>query len=135
MIRATPYILGTFFALSTIILVCVGIALAWPGTFFDWTWHLYEARRAQLMPYRGWLGPGFLSLAVVFATASIGCFAKRKWGLYLAIAIFIVNGIGDLWNLFANSFTEGLVGIIAASVIVYWLTRQNVDQQFQRSGL
>ncbi len=135
MIRATPYILGAFFALATLILISAGIALAWPGTFFDAIWNLSEARHVQLMPYRAWLGPGFLSLAVVFATASAGCFWRRRWGLNLAVTIFVVNGISDAAQLFMGNFTGGLVGIAAASVIIYWLSRSNVTSLFQRSGL
>jgi len=43
-------------------------------------WKLYPARRSLLMPYRMWLGPAFLMLAIVMVSASIGCFRRRIWG-------------------------------------------------------
>ena len=58
-------------------------------------WKLYPARRALLMPYRMWLGPGFLILAIVMVSASIGCFRRRIWGWWLAITIFVINGLSD----------------------------------------
>lgn len=135
MIRATPFILGAFFTLATLIVLCAGIALAWPGTFVDAIWNLAPARHAELIPHRGWLGPFFLSLSIVFATAAIGTLGRKKWGLHLAVAIFIVNGIGDLVQVFIGHATEGIIGVIAASIIFYWLTRAAVDDQFARTRL
>jgi hypothetical protein len=62
-------------------------------------WKLYPARRSLLMPYRMWLGPGFLVLAIVMASASIGCFRRRIWGWWLAIAIFVINGATHCRNI------------------------------------
>jgi hypothetical protein len=40
------------------------MAVLWPGPNLELIWMLCPARRALLMPYRIWLGPGFLGLAV-----------------------------------------------------------------------
>jgi len=45
-------------------------------------------RRALLMPYRLWLGPTFLTLAVAMAAANTGCFLRHHWGWVLAAAIY-----------------------------------------------
>jgi hypothetical protein len=45
------------------------------------------------MPYRVWLAPVFLMLAIVMVSASIGCFRRRICGWRLAVAIFLVNGL------------------------------------------
>jgi hypothetical protein len=45
------------------------------------------------MSYRMWLGSGFLVLAIVMASASVGCFRCRIWGWWLAITIFVINGL------------------------------------------
>ena len=58
-------------------------------------WKLYPARRAMFMPYRVWLGPGFLILAIVMASASIGCFRRRIWSWWLAVVIFLINGLSE----------------------------------------
>ena len=130
MIKATPQILGTFFALATIILLCAGMALVWPGAFFDAIWDLAPSREAQLMPWRTIAGPGFLGLAVIMAVASIGCFGAKQWGWGLAVIIFSINGLGDLVQIFLGRVTEGLVGVAAAAIILYWLSRMNVRAAF-----
>lgn len=123
MTRTAPVLLGVFFALATLILIAVGSALLLPGSALENVWRLYEARRAMLMPYREWLGPGFLALALVMAAASAGCFARRDWGRKLAIAIFAVNGLGDVVQLFLGRVLEGAVGVTIATALIVLLAR------------
>ena len=87
------FLIALFFAIATCILLGVGTALLLPGSKLEVIWKLYPARRAVLMPYRVWLGPGFLLLAIVMASASVGCFRCRIWGWWLAITIFVINGL------------------------------------------
>ena len=130
MSRATPVLLGVFFALATLILVSVSTALFFPGTAAEIVWKTYEARRAMLMPYRVWLAPGFLALAVAMASASFGCFSQRAWGRLLAIAIFTVNGAGDVVQLFHGNVVEGAIGVVAAGLLIFWLSRPSVKEAF-----
>lgn len=121
--RIAPILLGVFFAFATCILVSVGLALLFPDTGFETIWRLYEARRAMLMPYRAWLGPGFLALAAIMAAAFYGNFARDEWGRRLAIGIFAGNGLGDAVQLFTGHILEGTIGIVFAVALVVWLTR------------
>ena len=130
MSRATPLLLGVFFALATLILVDVSMALFFPGTAVEIVWKVYEARRTLLMPYRVWLAPGFLALAVAMASTSIGYFSRRAWGRLLAIAIFAVNGLGDVVQLLIGHILEGAIGVTAAGLLIYWLTRLRVKEAF-----
>ena len=130
MSRATPILLGVFFALATLILVSVSTALFFPGTAAEIVWKAYEARRAMLMPYRVWLAPGFLALAMAMASASSGCFSRRSWGRHLAIAIFAVNGAGDVVQLALGNIVEGAIGVVAAGLLIFWLSRTSVKEAF-----
>jgi hypothetical protein len=122
--------IAIFFAAATVILVCAGAALSFPGSRLDAIWSLYPERRALLMPYRAWLGPGFLALAIAMAAASAGCFRRRGWGWRLAVAIFAVNGLGDLTQLVMGRVLEGGVGVAVAGAILFYLTRANVRKAF-----
>lgn len=115
--------IAIFFAGATAILLCVGMALLAPGSAFEAVWGLYPARRSLLMPYRAWLAPGFLFLAIAMALASIGCFRRRRWGWRLAVAIFVVNGLGDLAQLLFGHFLEGGIGVAVAGAILCYLSR------------
>jgi hypothetical protein len=120
------FLIAIFFALATSILVGVGAALLFPGSGFEAIWRLYPARRALLLPYRIWLGPGFLVLAIAMATASVGCFMHRRWGWRLAVAIFAVNGLGDAAQLVTGHIREGGIGVAVAGALLFYLFRPGV---------
>lgn len=128
--RTGVMLLGIFFFVATLILIAAGSALMWPHTFLEVVWKVYEARRALLMPYRQIAGPGFLALSLVMAVASVGCFRRREWGRVLAIAIFAVNGAGDVVQLLLGHWLEGGIGVTAAGLLIHWLTRPAVKEVF-----
>jgi hypothetical protein len=123
-------LIAIFFAGATAILLCVGTALLAPGSVFEAVWSLYPARRSLLMPYHAWLAPGFLILAIVMASASVGCFRRRKWGWCLAVAIFVVNGLSDAAQLLFGRILEGGIGVAVAVAILYYLLRPAVRALF-----
>lgn len=124
------FLIAIFFALATCVLVGVGTALLFPHSALETVWRVYPARRAMLMPYRSWLGPGFLALAVAMASASVGCFVHRKRGWQLAVAIFAVNGLGDAAQLAMGHLLEGGIGVAAAGAILFYLFRPGVRRAF-----
>ena len=129
--RAGIILIAIFFAESAIILLITGAALLMPHTGFDVIWGLNEKRRILLMPYREYLAPAFPALAALMAAASIGCFARRKWGLWLAVAIFIVNGLTYVAQIFASHVLEGIVGVAVAGAVIVYLTRPTVRAAFR----
>ena len=93
-------------------------------------WKLSPARRALLIPYRIWFGPGFLILAIVMVSASVGCFRRRIWGWWLAIAIFTINGLSDAGQILIGHFLEGGIGVAVAGAILFYLSRPKVRGTF-----
>jgi len=124
------FLIAIFFGVATCILLGVGTALLFPGSQVEAIWNLYPARRALLMPYHVWLGPGFLALAIAMVFASAGCFLHRRWGWQLAIAIFAINGFGDAAQLVMGRILEGGIGVAAAGVILFYLSRPRVRGVF-----
>jgi len=82
------------------------------------------------MTYRMWLRPGFLILAVVMASPSIGCFRRRIWGWRQAIAIFVINGLGDAGQIFIGHLLEGGIGVAVAGAILFCLSRPKAREIF-----
>ena len=130
MTRAGVVLLAVFFAIATIILVSVGVALVHPGTAFDLVWKLKPERESVLSAHRTLLGPFFLGLALPMAFASYGCATRKAWARWLAIVIFAANGLGDAAQLVAGHIGEGLVGVVAAGLLIFFLTRPSTVQQF-----
>ena len=133
MLRTKPFgifLIAIFFAVASCILLSVGTALLLPGSELEAIWVIYPARRSLLMPYRIWLGPGFLTLAIGMLAASTGCFLHRKWGWWLALGIFLFNGIGDAGQIFLGHFLEGGIGVAVAGAILLYLSQPNVRATF-----
>ena len=124
-------LIAIFFAVATCVLVGVGIALIWPGSTLEVIWRFYPARRSLLMPYHLWLGPAFLTLAIIMVSASIGCFRHRVWGWWLAVAIFLVNGLSDAGQIFLGHFLEGGIGVVVAGTILLYLSRPHTRASFK----
>lgn len=125
-------LMAIFFAAATAILISAGLALLLPHTPTEIVWRLYPARRALLMPYREWLGPGFLALSAVMAAASFGCVTRRPWAWALAVAIFAANGIGDIAQLAMGHVVEGSIGVAAAAAILFYLSQPQTKAAFRR---
>jgi len=123
--------LAIFFLVATIILVGVGLALLLPGSMMETVWLAYPERRAVLMPHRVWLAPAFLALASAMAAASIGCFKQRKWGWWLATTIFTANGLSDAGQIVSGHVGEGVIGVLVAGAILFYLTRPDVRAAYK----
>lgn len=57
-------------------------------------------------------------------------FAIRIWGWWLTVAIFLVNGLSDVAQIFMGHFLERGIGVVAAGVILFYLSRSNVRGAF-----
>jgi hypothetical protein len=125
-------LIAIFFAAAAAMLIAAGLALLLPGTPAEIVWRLYPARRPLLMPYREWLGPGFLMLSAVMAAASFGCFTRRGWAWGLAVAIFAANGTGDIAQLATGHVVEGGIGVAVAAAILFYLSRPATKAAFGR---
>ena len=130
MARATPLLLAVFSAAAAVLLVVTGLSLLFPGGPADVIWRAAESKHALLLPHGGLVGPAFLLLAVVSVVASVGCYRRRRWGWWIAVAALAANGIGDAAQIFAGRPFEGIFGVAIAALILFWLTRKTVRHQF-----
>ncbi|HEX4534956.1 MAG TPA: hypothetical protein VH000_12040 [Rhizomicrobium sp.] len=129
--RIAVFVLAAFFLTAATILLATGLALLVPGTFLDAIWHLYEYRRAQLMPYGFVIGPVFLLLALLAWATAIGCWRRRRWGIWLAIGIFVDNAIGYIVQLFSGHWIEGGIGLVVSGLLVFGLLELSVRAKFR----
>lgn len=130
--KALVYLLAVFFLLATIVLVATAVALLIPGTPFDAIWHLYEHRRRELMPYAGVIAPVFLVIGALTGLASLGCFRRRRWGMWFALAIFIDNGLADAFQMFFGNFVSGAIGLAISMLLVFGVLQLSARGGFGR---
>ena len=126
----TPPIVGTFYCLAGLVCAAAGASLLLPRGAFVWMWSIKPAAYRQLLAMAPWSGLGFCLLSMAMALTSIGCFKRKRWGWVSAVAIFAINGLADAARLVGGEVFEGFIGVIAASVILYLLSRPRVRLAF-----
>jgi hypothetical protein len=125
-------LLGVFFAFATAMCVLAGASLLTPDGPLDWIWRMKPEEHRRLLEMGPAIGAGFLGLALVMALASFGSFARRRWALPLALAIFAVNALGDAARIPYGAPAEGIAGIAVTASVLWWLTRRKVRVSFDR---
>lgn len=129
----TPSAAGAFLALATLLSALAGASLLAPGGPLDVIWRVKPKAHAELLAMGPLAGIGFLGLSVIMAAASVGCFARRRWGWGLAVVIFVVNGLADGARIAFGAPLEGAIGVTAAALIVWWLAQVRVRATFRRA--
>jgi hypothetical protein len=129
---ATPVVAGVFFAIATGITAATGISLLLPGSVLDAMWRVKPEEHEQLLSAGVPASVGFFGLSAIMAITSIGTFLRQRWGWRLAIIVFMINGIGDSIRAALGAAVEGVVGVSAVALILFWLTRPNVRATFDR---
>ena len=129
---ATPVVAGVFFAIATGITAVTGISLLVPGSLLDAMWRIKPDEHQQLLSAGVPVSIGFFGLSAIMAMTSIGAFLRRRWAWWLAIVVFMLNGIGDALRIGFGAKIAGVAGVSAVALILFWLTRPRVRATFDR---
>jgi hypothetical protein len=71
-------------------------------------------------------------LSALSAATAIGLFSRKKWAWWLAVALFAINGAGDLVTLIlTRDILRSGSGLLVAGVFLFFLTRPAVRQAFR----
>lgn len=128
----TPIVMGLFFAIGTAITLATGFSLLWPGSALDAMWRIKPEEHQQLLRAGLPAAVGFVGLAAIMAITSVGAFLRRRWAWWLAMIIFIINGIGDVVRGIFGAPAEGVIGVAVVAIVLWWLTRPPVRGLFHR---
>ena len=117
-------LLSLFFVFGTLMSGLTAFLLAFPGSRLDFVWDANPRARLAL----GGLG----TLAVVLmsavclacATASLGLWRMRRWGLWTAAAVLSVNLVGDALNAGLAHNDPALIGLPIGGALLFYLWRQ-----------
>jgi hypothetical protein len=125
-------------------LVTVGIFLLWgaamaslaaatlicQGTVLDRIWALNPHAYSQLAPLRAKAGIPMLVVACALAAAGFGWFKRRRWAWWLTLVILVTQILGDFVNLFMGKLVEGVIGLVAAGALVFYISKAAVRGTF-----
>jgi hypothetical protein len=126
---------GIFLFFGAAMASIAGTTLTWPGTFLDRLWVLNPTAHKQLASFAKPAGILFLLLAAVLVMAATGWFKRRLWGWRLAVAVIVVQVLGDLVNFFKGDYLRGGVGFSIATALLFYLLRPAVRAVFNGATL
>jgi hypothetical protein len=129
----TVSIVAAFLFAATAIAAVVGVSLLWPNPLLDRLWDLNKPGAAAFRAM-GWVsGVLMLTLGAGTAAAGLGMLGGRRWAWRFAVALFVINGGGDVVGFIATGdWLRSGSGVVVAAAFVYALTRPRVRRFFQR---
>jgi len=65
----------------------------------------------------------------------LGAWRWPHLGLWLAITIFVINGLSDAGQILFGHFLEGGIGVAVAGAIVFYLLRPKVRGTFMSNSI
>ena len=108
------------------------IALLFPGSFLDPVWRLNPRAQIAFASMGGWAPVLLGAVSVACASAAVGLWRVRLWGYVVAIALLVINGIGDVVNVVLGTEPRAVIGIPIVIALVLYLTRPSVRAVFER---
>ena len=127
-------IVAIFSLAGAVVAILTGISIIWPGTFLDAMWNLNRTAHQQFAVLGKLAGYLLLGIAVIIATTGYGLLKGFKWGWWLAVATFAVNGAGDAVNIFIGEPLKGIAGLLIAGCFLLYLLRPATKAFFARSA-
>lgn len=121
-----------FLFIATVIAFVVGTSLLFPNPLMDRLWELNK-RAEPAFKAAGWISGVFiLSLGIVTVAAAVGLLRRKAWAWWVAVALFAVNGAGDVVSfIITGDWLKSLSGVVVASGFVWGLLSRRVRRYFR----
>jgi hypothetical protein len=128
--KTIAIVAGFLFAAATVAVI-VGISLLFRNPILHRMWELNPAAAPVFHAHGGISGLLLLGLGVATFTAAHSLLRGQEWAWWFAVALFAVNGLGNVISLFATREpVRSVSGIAIASAFLYFLTRARVRRYF-----
>jgi hypothetical protein len=122
--------LAIFFVAGALISATAGVSLLVPNGPLEPMWRINPKGREAFATMGAW-GPALLAIVcAACATAAIGSWRLRVWGYRTAVAMFVLNLVGDIGNVASGREPRALVGIPIVVLILFYLSRPRVRAAF-----
>ncbi len=122
--------LGVFFGAGAAISLTSTVALLFPESFLHPMWRL-NPRALQAFTD---MGPAAFVLLMVISVACIstawGLWLGKLWGYRLAIVLFIVHLVADIYNVVSGTEPRAAIGIPIVAAILWLLARPRTKAFF-----
>ena len=121
-----------FFVFGATMAAYAAATLLKPRTVLDRLWVLNKPGHAQLASLGKGVALGFVVLSALLCAAAVGWFRRRYWGWVLGTTIIAINAAGDLINGIMGEWQKGVIGVVIAGLLLFYMTRSGVRKYFRR---
>jgi hypothetical protein len=122
--------LSGFFSCGAIVATVTCLALLVPGSRLEPIWRLNPDAHRAFVSMGVWAVALMLVVAGVCTFAALGIWIRARWGHRLALAVLIVNVLGDATNALIRGDVRTLIGLPIAGALIVYLLSAGVQSQF-----
>jgi len=117
--------LSIFFLFGASMSLIASVSLLFPGSFLEPMWRLNPRAREGFTSIGVWAVVMMCAVCVACALAAMSLWQGARWGYLLAVALLVVNLLGDVTNVVTGTEPRAVVGIpIVLAIIAYLRSRQ-----------
>ena len=127
----TATVVAIFLFCAAAMALIIGVSLLFPGPLWDRMWDLNRPGHLAFERAGKLAGVPLLALGIVTGIAGRGLIMRRKWAWWTAVALFAVNGLGDVATLvLTRDLLRAGMGASIAGTFLFCLTRPKVKAYF-----
>ncbi len=120
-----------FFAFGSLMSGTAAVALTFPGTDLDRLWILNPHAQPALVSMGTWAIVLMIGVSMACAASAVGLWTGAKWGQQTAVAVLVVNLLGDLANTLFRGDLRTLIGLPIAGAMIAYLFSVRARTYFQ----
>ena len=118
-------LLSIFFSFGTLISFTVFISLLFPGSFLEPMWRLNPRAHEAFASVGAWAVVLMFAVCVSCALAALGLWRGARWGYRLALALLVINMLGDIANVILGTEPGAIAGVpIVIAILTYLMSRR-----------
>lgn len=126
--------LSLFFMFGAAMSFMAFVSLLFPGSFLEVMWRLNPRARERFAAIGVWAIVLMFVVCIACVSAAVGLWQGMWWGYRLAVALLIINLLGDIANVVLGTEPRAAVGIPIVVAILVFLMRRPAKQFFLRQN-
>lgn len=123
-------LLIVLFVIGTVASLISVISLSFPGSFLEIVWRLNPHAREGFGRIGSWSVALMSVVCVTCLLTAIGLWRRLRWGYWFAIAMLLINLIGDTINVITGTERRAIIGIPIVLVLLIYLLRSKTREYF-----
>ena len=127
-------LLSVFFSFGALISLTVFVSLLFPGSFLEPLWRLNPRAHEAFASVGAWSVVLMFAVCVSCALAALGLWRGARWGYRLALALLVINLLGDIANVILRTEPGAIAGVPIVIAILTYLMSRRVRRFFRREA-